>query len=164
MASSSTRRRFLTRAGGAAAALTVASRLEPAMAEPPGGSGPTKRVVPGSPSKNYSRAVVLDKLVFVAGCVGRYKKDGKDAMDSDFASQARVTLDNLKASVIAAGSSMDKVLKCTCFLKEQADFAKFNEIYIKYFPIDPPARSTVVVKDFVVPGALLEIDCECYLE
>jgi len=42
-------------------------------------------------------------------------------------------------------------------------FAKFNEIYRKFFPSNPPARSTVVVKDLVAPGALLEIDCVCHV-
>ena len=172
MATTSTRRRFLTTTGGSAVAVAIGAQLPsaPVSAEPPAAtaekiaSGSEKRIVPGSPSKNYSRAVILDRLVFVAGCVGRYTRDGKDAMDPDFPAQARVTLDNLKASIEAAGSSMDRVLKCTCFLKEQGDFAKFNDIYNRYFPKDPPARSTVIVKDFVVPGALLEVDCECYVD
>ena len=68
-------------------------------------------------------------------------------------------MENLKASVEAAGSSMDRVLKCSAFLTEQTDFATFNKIYVQYFPKDPPARSTVIVKALVVADAKLEIDC-----
>ncbi len=123
-----------------------------------------RMVVPGSPSPAYSRAVRLDRVVFVAGCVGLAVKDGKSEMPKDFAAQARQTLLNLKASVEAAGSTLGRVLKCTCFLKEFSDFKAFNEIYMEIVPEPRPARSTVVVKDFVVPGALLEVDCVCYVD
>ncbi|QDV91899.1 Putative reactive intermediate deaminase TdcF [Phycisphaerae bacterium RAS2] len=168
----STRRRFLSNTGKLAivtsAAAAGASNIaaEAVHADEPQSSNekanrPDRRVVPGSPSKAYSRAMQSGRFVFVAGCVGTYQKDGKSAMDADFESQARRTLENLKASVEAAGSSLDKVLKCTCFLKKYEDFAKFNEVYMTIFPEPRPARSTVVVLDFVVPGALLEVDCVC---
>ena len=54
---------------------------------------------------------------------------------------------------------MSNVMKCTCFLVDMADFPTFNKIYRTYFPADPPARSTVVVKELVVKGAKIEIDC-----
>jgi enamine deaminase RidA (YjgF/YER057c/UK114 family) len=66
--------------------------------------------------------------------------------------------------VEAAGSTMDRVLKCQAFLTEQSDFAAFNEIYKGYFPTDPPARSTVIVKDLVLPGAKIEVDCFAYTD
>lgn len=156
------RRTFITStthvALAAGAASIIAASAE-AHAEP---HAPAKReVVPGSPSPAYSRAMKVGNLVYVAGCVGNEMKDGKSHIDPDFKVQARQTILNLKASIEAAGSSLDKVLKCTCFLKEYADFKAFNEIYMSIFPEPRPARSTVVVKDFVVPGALLEVDCVC---
>lgn len=162
-----TRRHFLASSGKAALAGAV-------MAAPVSASDPKKKseaptgdfsrhAIPGSPSAAYSRAMQFGQLIFIAGCVGRYQKGGEAAMDKDFESQAAQTLLNLKASIEASGSAMNKVLKCTCFLKEQSDFAKFSEVYMKFFPEPRPARSTVVVKDFVVPGALLEVDCECHL-
>ena len=123
-----------------------------------------REIVPGSPTASYSRAVKLGQLVYVAGCVGRYKKEGKGVLDPDFKAQARQTLLNLKASVEAAGSSMDKLLKCTCFIKEQSDFGTFNEVYRSIIPEPRPARSTVVVKDLVAPGAMLEVDCVAYVD
>lgn len=100
-------------------------------------------------------------MVFVAGCVG-VDKNGK--IQDDFETQAGQTLLNLKESIERSGSSIQNVLKCTCFLKDYADFATFNKVYLKSFPKDPPARSTVVVKDFVVVGAKLEVDCVCCIE
>jgi 2-iminobutanoate/2-iminopropanoate deaminase len=178
----STRRAFLANTGKAAlattavAAPTIAAAFEPpiqrarklrdgqADANPESGGPTRKHAIPGSPSRAYSRAVQHGPLVFVAGCVGRYEKAGEQMMDNDFESQAGRTLMNLKASIEAAGSSMDRVLQCTCFLKRQSDFAKFNEVYMKFFPEPRPARSTVVVADFVVPGALLEVDCVCCVD
>jgi 2-iminobutanoate/2-iminopropanoate deaminase len=182
ISNSSSRRAFLANTGKAA--LATAAIATPAIAaefEPPiqrarklrdgqadantePGGATRKHAIPGSPSKTYSRAVQHGPLVFVAGCVGRYEKAGEPMMDKDFESQAAQTLKNLKASVEASGSSMNNVLKCTCFLKRQSDFAKFNEVYMKFFPEPRPARSTVVVADFVVPGALLEVDCVCCVE
>jgi 2-iminobutanoate/2-iminopropanoate deaminase len=162
----SSRRQFLATTGKAA--LAGALIATPVVATEPKKTSETtahveRHAIPGSPSKAYSRAMQLGQLVFIAGCVGRYQKGGEAAMDKDFESQATHTMLNLKASIEASGSAMNKVLKCTCFLKEQGDFAKFNEVYMKFFPEPRPARSTVVVKDFVVPGALLEVDCECYI-
>jgi enamine deaminase RidA (YjgF/YER057c/UK114 family) len=62
------------------------------------------------------------------------------------------------ASIEAAGSSPDRVLKCTCFLTDAADFAAMNKVYASFFPSDPPARSTVVVKELVIAGAKIEVD------
>jgi 2-iminobutanoate/2-iminopropanoate deaminase len=162
--SASSRRDFFRRAGAlsaAAASTVVASESFAQSQDGDKPNRPDRKVTPGSPSKAYSRAVQSGRFVFVAGCVGRYEKDGKPTMDKDFEAQARRTLENLKSSVEASGSSMDRVLKCTCFLKEYADFQKFNEVYMSFFPEPRPARSTVVVKDFVVPGALVEVDCVC---
>jgi 2-iminobutanoate/2-iminopropanoate deaminase len=57
-----------------------------------------------------------------------------------------------------AGSSMDRVFKCTVFLVHIADFAKMNEVYATYFPKDPPARSTVAGSGLAL-GARVEIEC-----
>ena len=57
---------------------------------------------------------------------------------------ARV-MENLKAVLEAAGSSLDQVVKTTVYLKSMDDFGKMNEIYGRYFPKDPPARSTIEV-------------------
>jgi len=152
----SSRRRFLKQSGGAAVVGGVLAAGGAAQAAHPE-DHPTRRVVPGWLSKAYSRAVVYGDLAFIAGVVG--VKPGTKEVPSDFKEEVRQTLDNLKASVEAAGSSLDRVLKCTVFLTEFELFAPFNEIYTTYFPKDPPARSTVVVKAIVVPGSHVEVDC-----
>jgi 2-iminobutanoate/2-iminopropanoate deaminase len=65
----------------------------------------------------------------------------------------------MKSKVEAAGSSMDRVLKCTCFLTDAGDFKTMNALFGEYFPERPPARSTVVIKALVVENARVEIDC-----
>ena len=64
---------------------------------------------------------------------------------------------NVKALVEAAGSDLSLVVKTTCFLKDIADFAAFNEVYAEFFKINPPARSCVGGID-LPKGALCEIE------
>ncbi len=150
------RRRFLTQLGAAALAggamTTVAAGAEP----PP--VPRKKEIIPGSPYPTFSRAVRCGGMVYVSGVLGQIPGT-RDLASPGFKGQARQAMENLKASVEAAGSSMDKVVKCSAFLTESSDFKEFNEIYVKYFPSEPPARSTVIVKALVAAGAKLEIDC-----
>jgi 2-iminobutanoate/2-iminopropanoate deaminase len=122
-----------------------------------------RRALGGSPNPAYSRAVAYGGIVFVAGAIGR-KPGTTGTITESFEEQCRHTLDAIKASVEAAGSSLRSVLKCTCFLTDVNDFAAFNKMFAQYFPGDPPARSTVVVKELVVPGAKIEIDCVTCVE
>ncbi|MBX3394820.1 MAG: RidA family protein [Phycisphaerae bacterium] len=159
-----TRRGFLRTSGCAATAMIGGAVVAEAAGttEPAPQVRPAKRkVISGSPSQAYSRAVRLGDLVFVAGCVG-VDREGK--IHASFETQAEQTLLNLKESIERSGSTLTNVLKCTCFLKEYEDFQTFNKVYLKFFPKDPPARSTVVVKDFVVAGAKLEVDCVCCID
>lgn len=157
------RRGFVLGVGAAAIGAGLASRgLAQKPAEPTQANDDAaplkKEIVPGSPSPNYSRAVKAGGWVYVAGVLGQ--TPGTRAMvSSDFAAQCRVALENMKASVEAAGSTLDKVVKCNAYLTNQSDFATFNQVYIKFFPENPPARSTVIVKELVMPGAKIEIDC-----
>jgi 2-iminobutanoate/2-iminopropanoate deaminase len=150
------RRAFLGKVSLAAPGLAVFGGAAGAASASESAGG--RRVIGGSPFPTFSRAVVLDRLVFVSGVVGQ-KPGASGLVSTEFEPQCRQALENLKASVEAAGSRTDRVLKCTCFLTEAADFATFNKVYRSFFPSEPPARSTVVVKELVVPGAKLEIDC-----
>lgn len=149
------RRRFLGFASLAGAAAGVSSLPARARGEDPATG---RRVVGGSPYPTFSRAVGFDRLVFVSGVLGQ-KPGTRDLVSAEFEPQAHQVLENLKTSVEAAGSTLASVLKCTCFLTDADDFAVFNQVYLKYFPNDPPARSTVIVKALVVAGAKLEVDC-----
>ncbi len=155
------RRAFLGKVSVAApAAVVLGGAAGMASAAGPGGK---RMIVPGSPSPAFSRAVTFNGLVYASGVVGR-RPGSESTMSGDFETQCRQALENLKTSVEAAGSSMKNVLKCGCFLTDFADFPTFNKVYQSYFPSEPPARSTVVVKELVVPGAKLEIDCVASLD
>jgi 2-iminobutanoate/2-iminopropanoate deaminase len=155
-----TRRAFLRRAGAVGSAAVLSGTA--VAATDPAAPSPRKRIVEGSPYPTFSRATVFDRMVFVAGVVGQ-KPGSRDLASPEFEPQCRQALQNLRESVEAAGSSMDRVLKCNCFLTSDDDFATFNKVYVTFFPSEPPARSTVVVKALVVPGAKLEIDCVAHL-
>ena len=150
------RREFLGKAFLAAPMLAVTGVV--ASSASADDAAPQRRVFGGSPSPNFSRAVAFGKLVYVSGVLGT-KAGLRELASPEFEGQCRQALDNLKSSVEAAGSSMDKVLKCTCFLTDAADFDAMNKVYHGYFPNDPPARSTVAVKELVLAGAKFEIDC-----
>lgn len=154
--SSESRREFLGKASLAVPALAVTGCA--AMTTSAEETAPQRSVVGGSPIPTFSRAVAFGKLVYVSGVLGT-TGGLRNLASPEFEGQCKQALENLKASVEAAGSSMNKVLKCSCFLTEAADFATMNKVYQTYFPNDPPARSTVVVKELVLAGAKFEIDC-----
>ncbi len=91
----------------------------------------------------YSQAVKANGMVFVSGQIP-LKADGSMEV-GDIVAQTKQVLENLKAVLEASGSSMEKVLKTTVFIKDMNEFPKVNEVYGKYFPSNPPARATVEV-------------------
>jgi 2-iminobutanoate/2-iminopropanoate deaminase len=104
----------------------------------------------------YEQAIRLGSLVFTAGQIALDAKTGK-LMDGGIEAQTRQVLENLKAILEAAGSSMDQVVKTTVFLQNMADFNAMNEVYEEYLGRSRPARSTVAVAE-LPRGALIEID------
>ncbi|MDR0602468.1 MAG: RidA family protein [Treponema sp.] len=103
----------------------------------------------------YSQAYITGRLVFTSGQIPLSAGNG-EVTDGGAAEQTAQVIKNLKAVLEAAGSSLAKVIKTTCFLVDMNDFAVFNEIYAKHFP-GKPARSTVAVKQ-LPRGALVEIE------
>ena len=104
----------------------------------------------------YEQAIKVDGFVFTAGQIPLDPKSGK-IVEGGIAAQTRQVLENLKGVLIASGSSMDRVVKATVFLKNMADFAAMNEVYAQYLGKSKPARSTVAVAE-LPRGALIEID------
>jgi 2-iminobutanoate/2-iminopropanoate deaminase len=90
----------------------------------------------------YSQAIKANGLIFTAGQVAFDPATGQ-LVEGDVARQTVRVMENLKAIVEAAGSSLDRALKATVYLKDMNDFAAMNEVYARYFPANPPARSTV---------------------
>jgi 2-iminobutanoate/2-iminopropanoate deaminase len=90
----------------------------------------------------YSQAIRANGLIFTAGQGPLDPATGK-IVEGDTARQTARTLDNLKAIVEAAGSSLDRAVKANVYLKDMNDFAAMNEVYARYFPQNPPARTTI---------------------
>ncbi len=103
----------------------------------------------------YSQAIVTNGLVFASGQIPVDPATGAPAGDT-IDTQAEQSCKNVAAILAAAGSDMTKVVKTTCFLADMADFARFNEIYAKYF-VSCPARSCVAAKA-LPKGVLCEIE------
>ena len=103
----------------------------------------------------YSQAIVLENLVFTSGQIPINPASGS-IEKTDIKEQTEQVCKNLKAVLEEAGSSLDKVVKTTCFLKNINDFTAFNEIYAKYFT-SKPARSCVEVAA-LPKGALVEVE------
>jgi 2-iminobutanoate/2-iminopropanoate deaminase len=104
----------------------------------------------------YSQAIRANGLVFVSGQVA-IDPTTQQVMEGDVATQTERVMKNLSAILAAAGSGLDRVLRCTVFLKSMNDFAAMNAVYGKYFSSAPPARSTVEVSR-LPKDVLVEID------
>jgi 2-iminobutanoate/2-iminopropanoate deaminase len=94
------------------------------------------------PKIPISQAVKAGGMVYCSGFVPADPATGK-LVEGDITAQTDRVLQNLKAVLEAAGSSMDKVVKTTVFLADRSDFAGMNKVFGPYFPQDPPARSTI---------------------
>lgn len=93
----------------------------------------------------YSQVTRLDQLLFVSGQASTDPVTG-DVIAGSFDVQARQAFENLSAALRAAGSGLEHVMKTTVFLCDPANFSALNKLYAEYFPNNPPARSTPIVK------------------
>ena len=103
----------------------------------------------------YSQAVTIGNLVFTSGQIPINPATGA-VEATDIKEQAEQVCKNLSAVLEAAGSSLKKAIKTTCFLRNMEDFAAFNEVYAKYFT-EKPARSCVAVRE-LPKGVLVEVE------
>jgi 2-iminobutanoate/2-iminopropanoate deaminase len=103
----------------------------------------------------YSQAIVSNGFVFTAGQIGA-KADGSGLVGPTLEEQTEQVFANLAAILEAAGSSLDRIVKTTCFLSDLANFSAFNEVYRRHFDSGFPARSTVGVS--LPAGVLVEVE------
>ncbi len=103
----------------------------------------------------YSQAIVAGGFVFVSGQIP-VNPETNELELGDIRSQTRRTLENLRAVLIAAGSSLEDIVRVGVFLADLNDFATMNEVFQKFFPANPPARTTVGAQ---LPKIKIEIDC-----
>jgi 2-iminobutanoate/2-iminopropanoate deaminase len=88
-----------------------------------------------------SQAIRAGEWIFVSGQLGTDPKTGKLAVGG-IAAETRQVCENLKAILLAGGSSLEKVVKVTIYMKDLNEVAEMNAVFSRYFPVDPPARTT----------------------
>ena len=104
----------------------------------------------------YSQGIRSGKFIFTSGQIGIDPKTGK-ICQTDFSTESRQVLNNIKAILEEGGSSLDLIVKLTVFLTDLADFSDLNSIFLDFFKKNPPARSTIEVSALPL-GAKLEIE------
>ena len=104
----------------------------------------------------YQQAIKVGEFIFTAGQIPIDPQTG-NFVAGGIVEQTRQVLENLKAILDAGGSSLDRVIKATVFLRNMDDFGAMNEVYAEYLGAAEPARSTVAVAE-LPRGALVEID------
>lgn len=113
--------------------------------------------IPGANNPTLSAVVKVGDMLYLSGQLG-FVPGGRGLADGGIGPETRQTLENIQRTLEAAGSGMERVIKCTVFLADVADFRAMNEVYRTFFPADPPARSTVAVAGLVA-NARIEIEC-----
>ena len=104
----------------------------------------------------YSQAIKANGFIFISGQIPIDPATG-DLVEGDVNKQADRVLQNLRAILKAAGSSIEKVVRTTVFLQNMSDFAAMNQAYATFFTAQQPARSTVEVAQ-LPRNVLVEID------
>ena len=144
------RRTFLRNAAasGLAATVAVAPGVASGVDNKPASSGPKVRAISTDrapkPVGPFSQAIKANGFVFVAGITARDPRTGQ-VIEDDITRQTELVMENIKAILEAADSSLDRTVKTTVYLKDMNDFDAMGKVYSRYFPSHPPARATVEV-------------------
>lgn len=142
-------------AGGLAAIILLTVCLTPST-----GGAVDKQVFaspdlpPGLP---FSPAVRAGDMIYLSGALGHVRGEPR-LVPGGIGPETTQALTYLKENLERAGSSLDRVVKCTVFLADINDFGGMNQAYRAFFPVDPPARTTVAVAALAL-GARTEIEC-----
>ena len=107
----------------------------------------------------FSQGIVCDsgRMIFVAGQVA-LDPEGTVIGPGDPAAQTEATLDNLQRVLEEGGATLGDVVRLTVFLTDMAHLPVVQEVRARYFPVDPPASSTIEISGLVIPELLVEID------
>jgi len=121
-----------------------------------------KEIVMGAPNASlpFSAVVAYGSLLFISGKVGRDPQGG--IASGDIHGQTLQTMENIKANLEQAHSSLSQVLKVTVFITDMGRFTEMNRAYVQFFKSDLPARSCVEVVKLPDPDALVEIEVIAY--
>ena len=104
-----------------------------------------------------SNAVKVGDFVFVGGSIGNVHGEF-ELVEGGVAAETRQALQHMREALEAAGSSIDRVVKCNIYLVDMAEFGEFNDVYGEFFGSHRPTRSTVAVKELGL-GGRVEIEC-----
>jgi reactive intermediate/imine deaminase len=110
----------------------------------------------------FSEAVQVDDLLFLSGMIGN-QPGTMNLAPGGIQGETRQTLENIKAAVLKYGSTMDRVVKCTVFLADIAEWGAMNEVYVTYFPNNKPARSALGVSGLAL-NARVELECIAHID
>jgi 2-iminobutanoate/2-iminopropanoate deaminase len=142
------RRTFLRNAAAGGLAVAVAPSVtrsaDQKSAAPDAGLRAISTDRAPKPVGPFSQAIKANGFVFVAGITARDPKSGQ-VIEDDITKQTELVMENIKAILEAAGSSFDRTVKTTVYLKDMNDFDAMGKVYSSYFPAHPPARATVEV-------------------
>lgn len=105
----------------------------------------------------FSTAVRVGDLVYLSGQIG-VRPGTRELAPGGIGPETRQTMENIKQVLEYVGSGLDRVVKCTVFLADIADYAAMNDVYRSYFPTEPPARSALAASGLAL-GAAVEIEC-----
>ncbi len=103
----------------------------------------------------FSGAVSYGNLLFIAGKGAHVPGDIKD--------HTKIVLDEVEKELVAAGSSMTKVLKCNVYLNDLKDYAGMNEVFLGRFGEEPPVRTTIAAAGGIPGNSLVEIDVIAFI-
>lgn len=109
----------------------------------------------------FSSAVRVGDTIHVSGQIGHLPGELK-LVPGGLEAEARQALTYMREALVAAGASLDRVVKCTVYFADMADFMAFNRIYAEFFGSHQPARSGVAVAGLAL-GARIELDCVAIL-
>ena len=105
----------------------------------------------------FSEAVRVGNMLYLSGQLG-FDYETSKLVEGGITAETRKTLENIKATLEKHGSSMSEVVKCTVFLADIKEWAAMNEVYVTFFPTNPPARSALGSSGLAL-GARTEIEC-----
>jgi 2-iminobutanoate/2-iminopropanoate deaminase len=119
--------------------------------------------VPGAESSNlpFSAAVLAGRTLYISGNIGNVPGT-MELVAGGIQAETRQTMENIKTTVESAGSSMDRIVKCSVFMADISEWGAMNEVYRTYFET-PPARSAFGANGLAL-GARVEIDCIAVLD
>ena len=111
---------------------------------------------PPGPSRPFSPYTKVNGIIYLSGQIGT--DSAGRIVTGGILAETRQTMENIRATLASAGSSMDKVFKCTVFIGDMAEWPAMNEVYITFFKGPPPARSAAGASGLAL-GARVEIEC-----